>query len=794
MGAPGGSGDDDPMSWFRAAADAYGEAGAEDTMRWALDLVCGYTGWPVGHVLTLVPGSDALTSTGVWHNDDENRYGAFVSASDDVTFGRGVGLPGRILASGGPGWIADVRLDPNFPRAALAEVAGIGAGFGFPIISSRGVEGVLEFFAPVAIDPDKRLLLLLSHLGIHLGVMLDRDRLQQAAKRDIVKHEKAENSLRRAQEDLQNQQSVLERIARDEPLEETLDALCRDIERHYDDARCSILLADHTAGVLHHAAAPSLPADVRRAIDGMAIREGSGACGSAAALRRTVVVEDTLTHPDTAAFVPLAIEHGLRSVWSHPLIDGTGAVLGTFAVYWRTPHQPDDEEVRVVVGAGSLAALAIERDRSERALTAAANVDPLTGLPNRARFLDRLTTCLESEAANVAVMFLDLDRFKWINDSLGHPAGDTILVEVASRLSQAVIGDDVLARFGGDEFTVLVVDATPQRVGATAGRIEAAFDAPFILDGGEFFLSVSIGVALNDREADAFTLVRDADTAMYSAKEGGRARRVTFDERLRKRVVARVSLEAELRHAIERDEMVMHYQPIVDVATGLWSGAEALVRWEHPEHGVIWPDDFVPLAEETGLIVPLGVMILDKTIAQAKLWSGAGRRLRITANVSVVQLSDPNIGAQLAAILRRHQLAPDQLVLEVTESAVMEHLDLVRTTLGHIVRLGVQLVIDDFGTGYSSIARLRELPVVGLKIDRSFTSKLGMDEGADDVVAAIVDLAHALKLEVVAEGIETAEALAQLKTVGCDFGQGYFLGRPAPPSTLNAVLNRRPDI
>ena len=277
-----------------------------------------------------------------------------------------------------------------------------------------------------------------------------------AAVRDITELRRNEHQRERAQEDLESQQGVLERIARNEPLAVTLEALCRYIEHRYDGTRCSILLADHEAGVLRHAAAPSLPDAFRRAIDGLPIGEGAGACGTAAALGELVVVEDTLRHPYTSAFVVLAEAHELRSVWSHPLMNVHDKVLGTFAVYRREPHQPDDEEMHLVLGTGGLAALAIEREEAERLLTAAANVDPLTGLPNRAWFRERLTSCLGGDDCSIAVMFLDLDRFKWINDSLGHPAGDKILVEVAARLEQAVGTDHAIARFGGDEFTVLI--------------------------------------------------------------------------------------------------------------------------------------------------------------------------------------------------------------------------------------------------------------------------------------------------------------------------------------------------
>jgi c-di-GMP-specific phosphodiesterase len=591
-----------------------------------------------------------------------------------------------------------------------------------------------------------------------------------------------------AQARLARHQGVLRRIVRGQPLDVTLDGLCREIEERVDGTRCSVLLADLERGVLHHAAAPSLPQAYVEAIDGLEIAEGSGGCGTAAARRETVIVEDVTDDPLVDGFRPLLAAHRLRSLWSFPLLDAGGDPLGTFAVYRSVPHRPDADEIGEVSAGASIASLAIERARAEAALTEAAHVDALTQLPNRSHFLQRLGERLEASTDRLAVLFLDLDGFKWVNDSLGHPAGDVILSEVAERLRAVLRAGDVIGRFGGDEFTVMVDDADLAAVDLVAGRMRQAFVEPFELDGGEFFLSVSLGVALAEPGSTALSLIRDADAAMYAAKEAGRDRWVLFDDGHRRRAVERVTVEAELRRGIERGELTLHHQPFCDLRSGEWCAVEALARWQHPTRGLLMPDGFIPLAEETGLIVPLGAALLDLALDQAGRWARAGRSLPVSINLSVVQLADPNLPEELAGAMGRHGVRPEQVWVEVTETGLMERLDAARWALERIAELGVAVLIDDFGTGYSSIARLRELPVTGVKVDQGFVVGLGEDPAVARVLAAITDLAHALELRVVAEGIESEIALACARELGVDAAQGYHLARPGPASAIDALL------
>jgi diguanylate cyclase (GGDEF)-like protein len=457
------------------------------------------------------------------------------------------------------------------------------------------------------------------------------------------------------------------------------------------------------------------------------------------------------------------------------------------------PHTPDADERRTVGAAATIAALAIERHRAEAALTRAAQVDPLTGLPNRAVFLDQIRRRLRPGRHRVAVMFLDLDRFKWVNDSLGHGFGDRILIQVAARLTQALGSGHLIARFGGDEFTILLDDATDERITATVTACQSAIATPFSLDGGEFFLTASVGVAVNEDPAEAEALVRDADVAMYAAKERGRARCVRFDQGLRQDAVRRVQLEGDLRRAVVGEELVLHYQPGVHLASGRWTGVEGLLRWNHPERGALQPNDFIPLAEETGLIVPLGEQVLQTAVAQAARWNPTGAEgIHVAVNVSVLQLAHPALIAAVEGLLTRHGVRPDLLVVEVTETAVMQELQTARQVLDGLSALGVRLLIDDFGIGWSSIARLRELPFEGVKIDRSFVHRLGTDPAVEGVLAAIIDLAHALGLDAIAEGVDTATALCSVAELGCDFAQGFYLSPPVPADQLLAVLATPP--
>ncbi|HYY87642.1 MAG TPA: EAL domain-containing protein, partial [Chloroflexota bacterium] len=433
-----------------------------------------------------------------------------------------------------------------------------------------------------------------------------------------------------------------------------------------------------------------------------------------------------------------------------------------------------------------------DRKAVEQELTRLAFHDPLSNLPNRALFMDRLQHALERAARQgrpIAVMFLDLDNFKVVNDSLGHKAGDQLLVSVAQRLVGCLRTVDTAARFGGDEFTVLLEDLTgPEDALLVADRIANHLNEPFQLDGREVFVTASIGIALTDGSSEtAESLVRTADLAMYQAKTSGKARYAVFDPEMNDRAWRRLETETDLRHALDRSEFVLHYQPIVDLATGRIVEVEALVRWQHPERGLVPPAEFIPTAEETGLIVPLGRWVLAEACAQLRAWGDPD--LVVSVNLAARQFQDAALVEDVARVLKASGLQPWQLKLEITESAAMLDAAATEATLRQLKRLGVHLAIDDFGTGYSALSYLKRFSVDTLKVDRSFVGGLGHDTDDAAIVTAIVALAHTMGLEVTAEGVETADQQARLQRLGCNRAQGYYFARPRDQAEISTLLN-----
>jgi diguanylate cyclase (GGDEF)-like protein/PAS domain S-box-containing protein len=432
----------------------------------------------------------------------------------------------------------------------------------------------------------------------------------------------------------------------------------------------------------------------------------------------------------------------------------------------------------------------------ESQLAHQATHDPLTGLPNRALLLDQLTRALERarrHGTRVAVLFLDIDHFKVVNDSLGHEAGDQVLVALAARLRRAVRPGDTVARFGGDEFVVLCADLVHHRDAvAVAERMRTVVSGPLPVGESEIFVGVSAGIALSDGDAaDPGALIRDADAAMYRAKERGRSRWELFNDTMRAHALDRLDTESSLRRAEERGELQVRYQPIVSLHTGMVVGVEALLRWNHPERGLLHPGDFIHVAEETGLIVPMGAWVLERACRQVARWQAelpGLDPLRISVNLSGRQLGHPTLTDDVKAILAAAGIGAEQLELEITESVLMDDVERSSETLRALKALGVKLVVDDFGTGYSSFSYLRRFPVDVLKVDRSFVDGLGASASDSAIVTAIVTLAHTLGLQAVAEGVETPAQLAELRLLGCDLAQGFLMARPGTGDEIAALL------
>lgn len=449
--------------------------------------------------------------------------------------------------------------------------------------------------------------------------------------------------------------------------------------------------------------------------------------------------------------------------------------------------------------AGSISDIT-DRKRAEERLTFDALHDGLTGLPNRALFLDRLERALERARrhpeAMFSVLFLDLDRFKVVNDSLGHMSGDMLLVEIGKRLGRVTRQEDTVARLGGDEFALLL-----EHVRDTASvtrfveRIHASLGSPVTLGGQEAFVSASIGIAMYDpRYQQPEEILRDADIAMYRAKESGRARHEVYDSRLHAQAASQLRRETELRRGLERGEIQVHYQPVFDIRSGRITALEALARWQHPERGLLLPAEFIPLAEESGLIVSLGSFVLREACRQLVAWQAdgvAGRDHLVSVNVSSRQFADAAFVDTVATILQETGLAPASLYLEITETVILENAEASASMMNRLKRLGVRLALDDFGTGYSALSYLHRFPIDSLKVDRSFISDLVGSSSRAAIVGAIVTLAHNLRLDVVAEGIETEAQRDTLRALACEFGQGFLYSRPLAPEAARGLLQRQ---
>jgi diguanylate cyclase (GGDEF)-like protein/PAS domain S-box-containing protein len=508
---------------------------------------------------------------------------------------------------------------------------------------------------------------------------------------------------------------------------------------------------------------------------------------------------ETITHPDDLSSLREQVSHLLEgSIPTYQTekryIHKDGSEVWIFLSISLT-RDPETKSTRLIFQTQDIT----DRKRAERQLLHDAFHDTLTGLPNRALFVDRLKQALARTKRlgphQFAVLFLDLDRFKVINDSLGHIVGDQLLVGIARRLEACLRPGDTVARLGGDEFTILLEGVTDiGEATCVAERVEREISSPFNLRGHEVFTTVSVGIAPSTIGYDSpDDILRDADTAMYRAKSLGKARHEVFDKTMHARAVSLLQLENDLRRAVERQEFTLYYQPIVSLETGAIRGVEALIRWQHPEHGLIMPSEFIPVAEETGLILQMGQWGLREACRQLREWQGQfaiSPAFQVSVNLSSKQFSQLDLIEQITRALRDTGLDPAGLRLEITESVVMENIESATDMLRQLRDLGVEASIDDFGTGYSSLSYLHRFPITVLKIDRSFVSGMSNQSENAEIIRSIVMLARNLGMAVVAEGVETVEQIAQLRELGCKHAQGYFFSRPAPAEAAAEFLSK----
>jgi diguanylate cyclase (GGDEF)-like protein len=599
----------------------------ELTLEYALQRICETIGWQVGHAYLATGSPPQLQPLSIWYGGEAEQLREFREATESTWFKPGEGLPGRVLKSGRPSWIAELAADLNFPRRFAAGRCGLTAGFAFPVMIGHQVAAVLEFFSDQGYEPDQDLLRLMGEIGTQLGRVVERKR-----------------------------------------------------------------------------------------------------------------TEDQLMHD--------------------------------------------------------------------------ASHDPLTRLPNRALLMDRLTRALSRHHRHpeqrFALLFIDLDRFKVVNDSLGHGTGDDLILEAAARFSATLRQEDILARcvdcgdsdergtlarFGGDEFVVLLEDVRDTSEAAkVAVRLQDALAAPFDMNGAQLFVSASIGIASSDtgyqRAAD---VLRDADLAMYRAKAAGKAQYQVYDAQMHKQAVRRMELESSLRGALEHREFLVYYMPIVDMETSAVRGFEALVRWKREAEGIVLPGDFISLAEDTGMIVPLGEWVLRQACVTLRRWQltvPGCAQLTMNVNLSPRQFLRQGLVETVRRVLVETGVAPALVKLEITESCMMEDAERAVEVLRLLRGLGVQLSLDDFGTGFSSLSYLHRFPLQNLKIDRSFVSRMTEDPESLAIAKTIVRLARDLKLDVTAEGPETYAQVKALRTLGCDFAQGFYYARPLPEMQAEELLRR----
>jgi diguanylate cyclase (GGDEF)-like protein len=594
----------------------------EAALQGAVDAVCAHTSWPVGHVYMRDPSSEELVSNGIWHIESAQRFADLRRVTAQTTFAPGIGLPGRVLATGRPAWITDVATDSTFIRQGL----GVRGAFAFPIHAEGEIRAIMEFFTDSPVAPNPTLLEVMEKIGRHLGRVLERIRAQE-----------------------------------------------------------------HIA------------------------------------------------------------------------------------------HQ--------------------------------ATHDDLTGLGNRVLLRDRLELALVRAGRRgslTALLMLDLDRFKEVNDALGHRAGDQLLRDVSGRLRATLRASDTLirsgeeeftlARFGGDEFVVLCEELNSEGDAVRiAERVQQALLSLSVQDGKDRLVTASVGIALagathrdaEDLFRDSENLLRDADIAMYRAKERGRGRWEIFDERIRAEAHARIEIERALREALKAGELRLHYQPIVTLDDGSIQAVEALVRWEHPERGLLPPGEFIPIAEESTLILQIGAWTLGEACEQAQRWRvlfGARAPLPVSVNVSARQLAQPELPQVIRQALKETGLSAGDLAIEVTETALMDDSGVPGDSLRELRSLGIKILLDDFGTGYSSLSHLQRFPIDALKVDRSFVRHVCAQGDEFAIVRGIAAMASALGLDTVAEGVETAEQAACVHELGCGSAQGYYFARPAPPSIIESLI------
>ena len=603
------------------------------------------------------------------------------------------------------------------------------------------------------------------------------------AKVEVLRADVATAQLRRLQ------QEILEAMASGVALPEIMNLLCQRAEALAPTAVCSVLSVDQE-GRLQHLASPSLPEHYSRAIDGVSIGPKAGSCGTAAYRGEPVEVTDIASDPLWEDYKGLALPLGLRACWSSPIKSGSGRVLGAFAFYFPTPRGPSLLERQIVATCLHICAVALEYEETRSRVYDLAFRDTLTNLANRARFQQRVSEALRligETRQRLAIHYIGLDQFKSVNEGLGHAAGDALLQAIAARLHGAANDPDSIARIGGDEFALVQIgDLKAQDMADRASQVMELIGRPYEIEGRPVVVEASVGIALAPEDGmTADELMKNAALALRRGKELGRGAYFFYEKALNARMQARRRLEAGLREAIAAGELELHFQPIIELENREVIRAEALLRWCHGGRGVIPPTEFIPVAEDTGLIVPLGAWAIEQACLAAASWP---ERVSVAVNLSPVQFDKPGLVEAVASALAASGLNASRLELEITELVLLQDNAKNLAVLDRLSDLGVSIALDDFGTGYSSLSYLQRFGFDRIKIDHSFIKSINRNAGSLKIVRSIVMLAHSLGLMVTAEGVETDEQFAAVRGEGCDDVQGYYIGTPQPLETFRTAL------
>jgi diguanylate cyclase (GGDEF)-like protein/PAS domain S-box-containing protein len=587
------------------------------------------------------------------------------------------------------------------------------------------------------------------------------------------------------------QQLIMGALADELPLTEIADQLCRRVEAIAPDVVSSVLHID-SDGLVHPLGGPSLPEEYSRALDGVAIGPDIGSCGSAAYHGKPVLASDIDNDPRWQPFKAMPLAAGLKACWSTPIKAKDGRVIGTFAFYFRESRSPSRWHQRIVDACVHLGALAIERKEARTQIARLAYHDMLTGLPNRAQLLGLINRAIADcpTERQLALIFLDLDHFKDVNDTLGHSAGDALLIEFTKRLRARIQPSDLLGRLSGDEFVIVLPNCDPARASLVASNITEALASPLWIDNRQVPISASMGISIYpDNATDIDMLMQQADAAMYKAKQAGRATHRFFSADMNRLAEQRLVFSAALRQAIADDRLKLVYQPQTRTVDGALYGVEALSRWHDPELGEVPPSKFIPLAEQVGLIEQIGLWSIREACRQMAAWRNAGLDVPCVAvNLSPLNFQNAKLAAVVAETIAANGLPPEALMLEITEGVLVNERSAAIETMNAIRKLGVGLSLDDFGTGYSSLSRLAHLPIRELKIDRSFMRDIEHDASALAIATAVVRVGQSLKMAVVAEGVETEGQRQLLADLGCDVVQGYLFAPAMSPEAFERWL------